>query len=334
MRNRILGLMLVGVVAGLMLPSLAQADEYVYWSQLNGNTLNKYDVTTSTNQLIDNTPGGNTGQPDSLIFSGNNLVYSYFTRNCCSGYPGSVRMLSPGQLGGTDSLVAGGFSYEAVDLTLDPKSISAGAGYGADPTVVLSDRNDEGGGAGWLQRIDLVTGAHSTLAALPWVDGTAYNGTALYVNAGALGSQKVMQIDPLTGAVINAGDPNFNVGFLDGLTYDPVSNLLYAANGLCLQTFDPTTLKAGACVGSFLAQLDGVETDGHGNILVAEANYGVGIYNIGAGTSSTLFVANGIDDIAPVFGGGAPPPPSPEPATLSLLGIGLAGLLAKKRRSK
>jgi len=325
MRNRILGLMLVGVVAGLMLPSLAQADEFVYWTQLNGNTINKYDVTTSTNQVIDNTPGGGTGQPDSLIFSGNNLVYSYFTRNCCAPYPGSVRMLSPGQLGGTDSLVAGGFTQEAVDLTLDPKSISAGAGYGNDPTVLLSDRNDEGGGAGWLQRIDLVTGAHSTLAGVSWVDGTAYSGTALYANVGTLGAQRVVQIDPLTGAVINAGDGNFNAGFLDGLTYDPVSNLLYAAYGGCLQTFDPTTLIAGACVGSF-STIDGVETDGHGNILVAEANFGVGIYNIGAGTSNTLFLANGIDDIAPVFGGGAPPPPSPEPGTLLLLGTGLLGL--------
>lgn len=301
----------------------AKADSFVYWTNLSGNQINQYDVTTSTNTVIDNTPPG-LGNPDSLIFSGANIVYSEFTRNCCSGTPGSVRMLSPGQLGGVDTQVASGFSNESVDLTLDPASL----GF-SHPTVLLSDRNDEAGGAGFIQRIDLVTGASTPLAALTYVDGTAYKGTSLYVNAGALGSQKVMQINPLTGAIINAGDPSFGASFLDGLTYDPVSNLLYAANGGCLQTFNPTTLVAGACVGSF-STIDGVETDGHGDILVAEVD-AVGIYNIASNTSNTLFSAPGIDDIAPVFGGGSP---VPEPASMLLFGSGIIGLAGVLRRKK
>lgn len=316
MTQKLRHLLIVSVT--IMAVAGAKADEFVYWTNLGGNQINKYNVTTSANTVIDNTPAG-IGNPDSLIFSGANIVYSEFTRNCCSGTAGSVRMLSPGQLGGTDSNVAGGFSNESVDLTLDPASL----GF-AHPTVLLSDRNDTGGGAGFLQRIDLVTGTSTTLAAVTYVDGTAYKGTALYANAGAIGSQKVIQIDPLTGAILNSGDPNFNASFLDGLTYDPVSNLLYAANGGCLQTFNPATLAAGACVGTF-STIDGVYTDGKGNILVAESG-AVGIYNIAGGTSNTLFSAPGIDDIAPVFGGGAPPPvPEPSSLSLALLGAGLLG---------
>ena len=319
LRNLLVSVAIIAVAA----VATANADELVYWTNLSANTINQYDVTTSVNTVIDNTPPG-IGNPDSLIFSGANIVYSEFTRNCCSGTAGSVRTLSPGKLGGTDSQVATGFTHEAVDLSLDP----AGLGF-AHPTVLLSDRNDEAGGAGFIQRIDLVTGASTQLAALTYVDGTAYKGLALYANAGAIGSQKVVQINPLTGAIINAGDPNFNASFLDGLTYDPVSNLLYAANGGCMQTFNPTTLMAGACVGSF-ANIDGLESDGKGNILVADVGAGVvGIYNIAAGTSNTLFSAPGLDDIAPVAGLGAP---TPEPGTLVMFGSGAIGLACLIRR--
>jgi hypothetical protein len=316
----------------------ANADQLIFWTNFGGNALVQGDVTTHTNTNIDSPapPAGNVGSPDSLIFDNSgNIVYTVFTRNAGGG-AGSGELRSFNPTTHVDSLIAGGFSTELVDIALD---LGAGAN-----TVVVSDRNITGSEIGNITRVNLTTGAKTVLTAnVNTVDGLAYdtkagNGNlyALLTPTGASG-QKLVEINPTTGAIINTGDPTFNAGFLDGLTYDPVSDLFYAASGSCLQTFDPNsaTLKAGACVGSF-SSIDGVESDAAGHIDVADVGAGaIGQYTLAGGTSTHILNTPGLDDIAPVAGPGAPPPQTPEPASLALLGSGLVGLgLARWRRRK
>jgi hypothetical protein len=307
--------------------SVARADQLVYWTNFGGKSLVKGDVTTSTNTTIDSPapPAGITGQPDSLLFdTKGNIVYTVFTRNAGGGAgSGQVRSFN----GTTDSLIAGGFSPELVDIALDPSGAS----------VLVSDRNITGGEIGNIDRVNLTTGVVTVLTAgVNTVDGIAYDtktgGLFALLTPGGASGQRLVQIDPTTGAITNTGDATSSFGFMDGLTYDPVSDKFYAGLGGCLQTFDPNsvTLKAGACVGAFTS-IDGVESDGAGHILVADVGAGaIGQYTLAGGTSTHILTTPGLDDIAPVAGLGAP---TPEPNFLSVVG-GLMALIFWRFRKR
>jgi hypothetical protein len=312
---------LVGV-AFTFAAATANADEIVYWTgYANGQTtnqINQYDLTTGTNTVIDNTPASQ-GTPFGLVFSGNNLLYSDATFN-----QSSLRMLAPGQLGGVDTQITGGLPGQSGFLALDPASISTAAGFGSDPTVLLSENNS-------LVRIDLITGMVSPLVTFTqsFAEGTAYDGSKLFAVDGVATTWNVVQIDPLTGAIIKKS-PTLHMN-IAGLTYDPVSNLLYASEKGCLISFDPATLAGGACLAGLNDfVVGGVQADGNGNILIATANYLV-TYNTATKTekSSLLNPFIAVSDIAPLVGPGAPLASTPEPASMTLfasallLGFGL-----------
>jgi hypothetical protein len=313
----------------------ASADEFVYWSGYNSltntNLINQLDITTGTNTVIDSPNGSVYG----LVVEGNNVIYSEATTT-----QGSLRMLSPGQLGGTDTQIVGGLNsgaYGVGYLTVDPAGISSAAGFGSDATVLLSESSALPGGQAQLVRIDLVTGMVSPLTTLPFSTAyeTAYDGNMLFALISPGGVSYLLQIDPLTGTILkqSLADPTEIVA---GLTYDPVSNMLYATKELnCLTSFDPATLARGGslCVTTAGVFPYGATTDGNGNILFA-ANSQIGAYNTTTKVRSNFLPFDPYTQVYDIaLSPGTELTATPEPANMTLFGLALlTGLSVLRRR--
>lgn len=124
-----------------------------------------------------------------------------------------------------------------------------------------------------------------------------------------------------------------------GLTFDPFTNDILFSSGDEIAQFNPTTGTIVSLVTLGLGNaFDQSSTDGHGHLFVASNNgllYGLDYdsatgHLIGNGTDGFAFLAVALDDVAPLSGTGSHS--APEPATLALLALGVAGLAASRRR--
>lgn len=293
-------LMLVLAGALAIAPCDADADQLAFIT--GGTDIWSWDTTTNTVSVLTNTGTS----LDSLVFDPQgNIIYDSFAGNTVARYNVTTMVTTP---------VTGSFVGPA-DMALEPPS---------GGTVLISNASDSS-----ISRVNLATSAAIGLlpvGARP--DGLAYD------NAGrlfaVLGLNSVAQIDPTTGATLKSiSTPNQP----DGMTFDATTGMLYVASDgggfytiptdLSSATFTPVT---GSPV------FDGIASAGN-DLYFAVRNQDGLLYDLS--TNSVIEISPsipGADDIAPVAGLGSPPPAVPEPASLSILGIGLALLGAVRSR--
>jgi len=298
------------VVATLAFSGSASAD-ILYYTNFTARQIYSLDTVTRATTLLDTLPANVIGNPDSLVFDPQGRVlYTVY-----NGAPGQVRRFDPAIGSASDTLIASdAFSSQLVDLTLEPSGDS----------VLVSDRGNNA-----LKRVTLATGTVTTVGTFSDLNGLTYDASG---NLFVVTNGRVDRVNPTTGAILTMGGSIG--GFLDGLTFDSVTNKLWAATGSCIYNFDLPTLTPSGCITTpGFGGNDGIESDNAGHLFIAASGPAlVTQYTISTGT----FVAvsnnlGGLDDIAPVAGLGAPPT-APEPASFALtaIGVGLAGFIRRK----
>jgi len=162
------------------------------------------------------------------------------------------------------------------------------------------------------------------------------HGTVFYVNGSPNGNGNLGTINLSTGVTNRLYT---GVAPAHGLIYDPYTDLMTMFGDGKTGTMNATNGSGLQVSGPIACDFDQGAVDGHGHALVAGCNEITLIdYSVSHDITNPDFVGfatgfDSIDDVAPLVGAGSQVG-APEPATLVLLGSGLLGLGAIRRRSR
>lgn len=171
--------------------------------------------------------------------------------------------------------------------------------------------------------------------------GDSLGGTVADLSAGAGGSEHLFVVDALTGlataeAGVSLGDPSLTVGSIPA-----ASSILAASDTTGLTTADSsnaatqdnTVMLLMSTQGSVASAASEVSTTSSTRVpVVSTAALKTSSGNSTSAAGSTTVSATAQGQVNNLSAPGGAITPAPEPGTLGLIGVGLAGLLARRKR--
>lgn len=292
----------------------------LYFTTFNAQSLNSVGYSyNGTNSFSISAPHRITFLPgaDGLVFTTNGNI-------AVGGQGNAVYVVNP--TNGNHTTVTAG-STSAFHMMADPFGHILSSGIPGTPAVYNGTVSSNGTALNYTPSVG---------PANQFVDTITYAGNqAFYTSSGGggVGDFGKINIDytnhTYTTQQLYSGMAGFH-----GMTYDPFTGDLFTFGANTIRQIDPGTGSIVSTLNlSFSAGFDQGTVDGLGHLFIADNDGHLLFIDYSqTGLVSTFsygtapFLADSLDDVAPIAGPGGSPTGTPEPASITLLSLGLAGL--------